>query len=706
MLSGWGRYPVLECRLERLRGGEDLRERWGRPTTLIARGNGRSYGDAALNPDLTLSMLALDRMLAFDAATGLLTCEAGVLLADILATFVPRGWFPPVVPGTKFVTVGGMIAADVHGKNHHRDRTFGAHVESLTLATADGRVRECSRSNDAHLFRATLGGMGLTGVILQASFRLQPIETSFVLAETLAARDLDEAMALFETSRDWPYSVAWIDCLARGSALGRALLMRGRFLKRAALPPALAAAPLALPRARRLTLPVDAPSMLLNRVSIGLANRLYYLRGRARRAPRPPAALRSVLLSAGWHRALEPPVRPPGVRPVPVRAAARRERGRHDGAARTHRRGGTGVVSRSAQAVRGRRGGADVLSDAGLYPGARSADAQEHAGAARRAGRDHACARRPDLSRQGCVLHAGPGARGLSRTRRFRCAARDRAGRTGPARIRALPAACPVTLEAVSGPAQARENRTVADRFHTVLVIGATADIGRAIARGFAAQGHAMQLAARDGRRLEHEAQDIRVRTGVAVACHRCDVLGDDGGAALLDALDPLPDVAVCVVGLLDERAERDGGHAAARVMRTNYLGPALLMGALAKLFEKRGSGVLVGISSVAGDRGRASNCVYGSAKAGFSAFLSGLRNRLAASGVHVVTVKPGYVRTRMTDGMDLPVPLTATPDEVADAVVRAVRQRRDVVYVRPIWRWIMLVVRAIPERIFKRLEL
>ncbi len=245
----------------------------------------------------------------------------------------------------------------------------------------------------------------------------------------------------------------------------------------------------------------------------------------------------------------------------------------------------------------------------------------------------------------------------------------------------------------------------MAEGIGTVLVLGATADIGRAIARAFAAGGHALQLAARDRARLEHEARDIRVRASAPVALYGCDVLADAGGAALVDELDPLPDVAVCVIGLLDGRAERDR-DIAARVMRTNYLGPSLLLGALAERFEKRGSGVLVGVSSVAGDRGRASNCVYGSAKAGFSAYLSGLRNRLAASGVHVVTVKPGYVRTRMTDGMDLPAPLAATPDEVADAVVRAVRRRRDVIYVRPIWRWIMLVVRVIPERAFKRLKL
>ena len=244
------------------------------------------------------------------------------------------------------------------------------------------------------------------------------------------------------------------------------------------------------------------------------------------------------------------------------------------------------------------------------------------------------------------------------------------------------------------------------DGIGTALVIGATSDIGRAIARTLADGGCALQLAARDPARLEREARDIRVRTGAAVAAHRCDMLDEDGGVSLLDKLAPLPDVAVCVVGLLGDQTEsqRDG-VAAQRVMRTNYIGPTLLMGALAERFERRGGGVLVGVSSVAGERGRTSNYLYGSAKAGFTTFLSGLRGRLAASGVHVMTVKPGFVRTRMTDGVVLPARLTANPEEVATAVVKAIRRRRDVVYVRHVWRPIMFVIRAIPERLFKRMK-
>ena len=245
------------------------------------------------------------------------------------------------------------------------------------------------------------------------------------------------------------------------------------------------------------------------------------------------------------------------------------------------------------------------------------------------------------------------------------------------------------------------------EKTNTALVIGATSDIGRAIARRLAKDGYSMQLAARDPVQLEREAQDLRVHTDATVTLYLIDVLKADNGLSLLDELDPLPDIAVCAIGLLGNHNESMRDPAvAAQVMQVNYTRPARLMGALAERLEARGSGVMVGISSVAGDRGRATSYVYGSAKAGFTAYLSGLRNRLSTSGVHVITVKPGYVRTRMIDGIDLPPWLTATPEEVAHAVAKAIHRRWDVVYVRRIWRLIMLIIRVMPESIFKRMKL
>jgi decaprenylphospho-beta-D-erythro-pentofuranosid-2-ulose 2-reductase len=241
----------------------------------------------------------------------------------------------------------------------------------------------------------------------------------------------------------------------------------------------------------------------------------------------------------------------------------------------------------------------------------------------------------------------------------------------------------------------------------SVLILGAASDIGIALAREYGKAGHALVLAARDASRLGIDAEDFRVRYQIPVSTIEWDVLSPNGGAAEISALPDLPDTIICVVGLLGDQAasERDGAIAE-RVMRTNYVGPALILGEIANRFEARGSGCIIGISSVAGDRGRASNYIYGAAKAGFTAFLSGLRNRLAAKGVHVLTVKPGFVNTRMTAGMKLPKPLTAEPDEVARAIFAAASRRKDVVYVRPIWWLIMGIIRAIPERMFKRMEI
>lgn len=240
-----------------------------------------------------------------------------------------------------------------------------------------------------------------------------------------------------------------------------------------------------------------------------------------------------------------------------------------------------------------------------------------------------------------------------------------------------------------------------------VLILGARSDIGRAIARAFAAQGHPVQLAARDSASLEADRVDMEVRHRVPVTLHDYDALDLEGLGSFLDGLPALPGIAVCAVGLMGVQgeSERDAG-AAARVIRSNFEGPAMVLAELANRFEARGSGTLVGISSVAGERGRASNYVYGAAKAGFTAYLSGLRNRLAKRGVHVVTVLPGFVATRMTEGMDLPARLTAQPEEVAEAVVRAVGKTRDVIYVRPVWRAVMAVIRSLPEPVFKRTKL
>jgi decaprenylphospho-beta-D-ribofuranose 2-oxidase len=289
-VAGWGRFPV---RLGRVARPERLLLPAG-DTPVLPRGLGRAYGDAAVparEEGLVLETHRADRILDWDPVSGWLTAEAGLSLAEVLRIFVPRGWFPPVTPGTKFVTLGGCVACDVHGKNHHRDGSFGGFVERLSLLTADGKETACGPDLDRELFLATVGGMGLTGLITEVGLRLRPVETGWIAMETEAVPDLDRMVAALEAGREaWPYTVGWIDCLAGGARLGRGVLMRGRHATRAEVPAG-------DPRARRaLRVPLDAPEWLLSPPAMRAFNGLYYWmkagwRARRNEASRPHSSL-------------------------------------------------------------------------------------------------------------------------------------------------------------------------------------------------------------------------------------------------------------------------------------------------------------------------------------------------------------------------------------------------------------------------------
>ena len=286
-LSGWGRYPSIRTELCTPRDLAALQEDLaGDGRSLIARGNGRAYGDSAVNPIKTVSMRQFRHILAFDPETGIVAVEAGVTLGEIISSFLPLGWFPWVTPGTKFVTIGGAIAADVHGKNHHRDGSFGTCVMWMDILTPDGQVLRASRQENVDLFHWSLGGMGLTGVILRAGLRLRPVESGWIQQRTLPAADLAATMAGFEQADDAPYSVAWIDCLARGRDLGRTLLMLGHHATRAELPRPRRRQPFTLPAPRPRRLGLDLPGWTLNRWSLRAFNQLYWSLGQRTSGPK------------------------------------------------------------------------------------------------------------------------------------------------------------------------------------------------------------------------------------------------------------------------------------------------------------------------------------------------------------------------------------------------------------------------------------
>lgn len=272
-LSGWGRTPVHETQVVRPETEEGLRQSLaGGP--VIARGNGRAYGDSAVGRR-TVDMRGFDRVLSFDAATGRLEAEAGILLGDIIACFLPQGWFPTVTPGTKFVTLGGMIAADVHGKNHHRDGGMRGTLDWIDVMDAEGGVTRCGPGQNADLFDRTVGGMGLTGIILRAGLRLRAVETGWIRQRTEVAPNLSAAMDLLDGGAEDTYSVAWIDCLATGDALGRSLVMTGEHATRAEL----GARPVLPPVRRKRAIPVDLPGFALNRHTVKAFNALYWQAG-------------------------------------------------------------------------------------------------------------------------------------------------------------------------------------------------------------------------------------------------------------------------------------------------------------------------------------------------------------------------------------------------------------------------------------------
>ncbi|MFQ3599359.1 MAG: FAD-binding oxidoreductase [Chloroherpetonaceae bacterium] len=264
-LSGWGRFPTVQSKLFHLKDSSELSKRVHHFRG-VAFGMGRSYGDSALSEQVIFTP-TYNHFLDFDAERGLLCVQAGTTLKEILEVIVPKGWFLPVTPGTQFVTFGGAIASDIHGKNHHKEGSFCDYVNWYRLMLPNGDLVTCSPTENIALFRATNGGMGLTGVILDGEFRLKRIQSAFIDMTTIKARNLDEILELFDTHVGFTYSVAWIDTLARGAHIGRSVLMLGEHSTDGGL---------SLPEPREKSLPIDFPDFALNSIGVSLFNTLYY----------------------------------------------------------------------------------------------------------------------------------------------------------------------------------------------------------------------------------------------------------------------------------------------------------------------------------------------------------------------------------------------------------------------------------------------
>ena len=275
-IANWGNYPVMISDEKHFSFEEDIRTFIDNTRHLIPRGNGRCYGDASLAAT-TISTLKYDKVLAFDVTVGIFECQSGLTLDRILDIIVPKGWFLPVTPGTKLITIGGAVGSDVHGKNHHVDGSFSNHILEMDILIADGNTITCMPTGTYQdLFWATCGGMGLTGLITRVRFKLKKIETAYISQTQFKAANLDETIDLFRQHQDATYSVAWIDCLQRGEHFGRSIVMVGEHASEAELTESQRKHRLTLPKKRSLTFPFNLPGWVLNNFTVRAFNFLYY----------------------------------------------------------------------------------------------------------------------------------------------------------------------------------------------------------------------------------------------------------------------------------------------------------------------------------------------------------------------------------------------------------------------------------------------
>jgi len=669
-------------------------------TGVLARGMGRSYGDAAQLADGLV--LETSRMKGFelDAAEGVVTASAGVTLGELLDELIPAGWMVPVVPGTQHVSVGGAIASDIHGKNHGTAGTFGRHVSEIGLLTAAGETLTLAPGEE--LFEASLGGMGLTGVIVWARIRLAPVSSPFLSVDSDRVHDLDEAFAALQAPGG-PHRVAWLDLLGGRGGPGRGGLGRGVVTRAAHLPAD--AVPVGLRGAgtvrARATVPAGWPGALLRPASVRLHNEFRFRRAPAHERGQieaigahmfPLDALEAwprlygrlglhqyqLVVPYGAEVVVAGVIEALGRGGVPCYLAVLKDFGEANGAPLSFPIAGWTLALDLPCGAPGIGEVLDRCDELVAEAGGRvylSKDARMRPDAVR--------AMYPRLEEWRSVR---------DRADPERVWRSDLAHRTG---LMEEP-----VLAAARGPGRGGSDRGGARR---VLLIGGTSEIGLAIVRRLGSEGAIRPfLLGRDPEGLARAAASLEGAEYELLDADDLEAV-EAVVARVFERADGF-DVVVLAVGVLGAQAglsaDRDE---AARVMRVNFLGGgSLLLAALRRLSEQ-GHGTLVVLSSAAVERPRASNAIYGAAKAGLDALAQGLSDAVAGTGVRVLVVRPGFVRTRMTEGLK-PAPFATSAEAVAEATVRGLAGSQHTVWVPKALRYVFAVLRHLPRPMYRRL--
>ncbi len=693
LLAGFGRTRFSRARIARPGDGREVAELLasGVPARgLIARGAGRSYGDPAQNEGgLVLETSALSQIGALDSRTGEVRVGAGTTFAALLAHLAGHGLTLPVAPGTATLTVGGAIAADVHGKNHPSAGSFARHLSSFALLTPALGEIEVSAEEEPELFDATLGGMGLTGVILAATLRTSVLREPFALADTDRVDSIEAALETIASS-EHSHAIAWIDLLAAGRRFSRAVVTRSREGEQATGP-----ASLELRSRRTASLAGRAPSVALRPSSVRAFNAALWMRAPRTQRARPLDMARALFpldAVADWNRLYGrhgliqyqfavPDGNESALRQVPellrrqgvpmYLAALKRLGARSGGMLSFPLRGWTLAIDIPAGA-RGPRAGAEERRRARRGGGRAPLPRQGRADERRGAGRDV------------------PRAAALPRGARARRPARGS------------------SLRSLATPGAHTVSRALAETPRRLLVIGGSSEIATAIAAELVDEGaREIVLAGRDATGLGRSAATLLARGATRVETVMLDAARTFAHAgALRAAAETLGgiDVAVLAVGVLGAR----GGlpediPAAVDVLRVNTVGAGSLLMETARLLREQGSGTLIVLSSVAAERPRAANAVYCASKAGLDALARALDDELSPEGVRVMVVRPGFVRTRMTAGLKA-APLATSAAAVAQETLRGLRRDARTVWAPARLRWVMLALRLLPRSLFRRL--
>lgn len=667
VLYNWGLYPKIECDQIQSADYEALVDFVKNNKAIIARGNGRCYGDASLASKV-ISTLPFHKIIHFDSQQGIFTCQSGVLLDNILQLIVPEGFFLPVTPGTKFITVGGALASDIHGKNHHVDGVFSDHVLSFKLLLPSGDITDVFPGED--LFDQTAGGLGRTGIVLELQFRLKKIETTYIRQTAMRAKDLAEIFSLFEQHKTATYSVAWIDCLASGQHLGRSVLLLGEHAKAADIPGTKKL--LQLHARPFLNVPFMFPSWVLNPLFIRIFNLLYYFK--------PSSKGQQVVHYDPYFYPLD----------------------KVENWNRIYGKKGFvqyQFVMPKDRSFKGIKEVLEILSENNL-------------------GSFLAVLKLFGKSHENRYLHFPMEGHTLALD--IKISERiwpvldqldDIVTRYGGKVYLTKDA----RLRHKNYEAQYQQKTTANDTFqsyqmarlekqkeHVFLVLGANSDIAKAAAIEYTKQypkGHLI-LASRNVKSLatfvaDHQLEavsDIRYFDATDLRSHR----------EFVQQLPHQPHWILYAAGVLATNEDCfQQPDSWIENVQVNFTGAVSILNALVSdsnpFLEK-----VIGLSSIAGLRGRKSNFMYGAAKSGFHQYLFGLRQELRSRGVVVQAVTPGSVKTKMTQHLQLPSSANTARD-IADVIVNA-KSRSFELYPGFFWRLVAIMVRILPESIIKKM--